>query len=135
MTILTTTKYRTIDPSTGDLDISTRHIRPSVEVDTRVTLSCTEQIAGHRVLLNLIQGTRYTQRTTRHVHRTATQHVGLLVTAIDTRQDMPALDIYRSITSYDTSRTQPHTVRIAVCIHRLTYLISFCLIYFPSSSV
>ena len=68
VTVLTTTERRTKDTGIArNIDFGFSDVRPSVEVDTLVTLTCTEEITGYRVIGNSFQRAWYTQRTARHV--------------------------------------------------------------------
>ena len=68
MTILTTTKRRTIDTSIArDVDFGADDIRPGIEEYSLVTLARTEEVTGHGVLSNPLQGTRHTKGATRHI--------------------------------------------------------------------
>ena len=108
MTILTSTEGRAIDASgSRDIDLSAGYVCPRVEVDTLVTLTGTEEITDYRMRQFLLIGTWYTHSTTRHVDGTTARHVGLLVTAIGTGQNVSACDIHHGITSYRTCCTEP----------------------------
>ena len=100
MTVLTATKHGAIDDTTRDLHLNAAHVRPLVEACTLVSLTCSEEVASHRVFGNLIQCTRHAKRTTTHLHLTFTlndftvtigfhtcsvTHIGQLATAIDAR--------------------------------------------------
>ena len=94
VTILTTAEYRSINPTALNLNDSILHIRFLVEVDTLVTLSCTEEVTSHRMILNLLSRTRHANRSARHGNMSRTQHIGSLVTTIDVRQDMTTADFH-----------------------------------------
>ena len=95
MTILSTAEDRSEDCSACNIHFHFIDICPGVEVCTLVTLSGTEEIAGHGVIGNLLQCTRYAQGAARHIDGTLTHHVCCLITAIYICQDMTARDIHR----------------------------------------
>ena len=125
--ILTTAERRAIDTgSVRDVDLGRSDVRPGVEKNALVALAGTEEVTGHRVIVNLFQGTRYAQCAARHVdgaqasgisclrnNRLAIAvlvvgtHIGLLVTAIDRGQDVTANDVHRGIAAYGTCSTVP----------------------------
>ena len=126
VTILTTTKYRTIDTSIAcDVDLSIDDVRPSVEEDTLVTLTSTKKVTRYRVSGYLIQGARYTKCATHHIDGTLTSrlrydrftilivcvrtHIRMLITTIDAGQDMTTGDVHHRIATYNTCRTVPFT--------------------------
>ena len=113
VTILTTAKGRAEDMSTSDIHNRFLNIRPGIEVDTLVTLTGTKEIASHRMGLNLCYSTWHTKCSTRHIDCRSTCHVGTFVTAIDTGQNMTALDIHHGITTYRTSFTVPQSIGIS----------------------
>ena len=53
MTILTATEDGTVNPSAGNVYFHILHIGLLVKEDTRITHTCTEKIAGDRMLDNL----------------------------------------------------------------------------------
>ena len=109
MTILTTAKGRTVNPSSSDVDFNVLNIGLLVEHHTWVTLTGTEQIASNGVSSNLSQGTRHTDSTTCHVDSTLTIHIRQLVTSIYIGQDMTALDFHQGITTDFTCLPVPLT--------------------------
>ena len=78
-----------------------------VEVYTLVALTGTEEVTGYRVICNLSQRTRHTERTARHRDVSSSGDVRHLVTAIDARQNMTAADVHIRVTLYQAGRRQP----------------------------
>ena len=72
VTILTATEDRTVDDTAFDVNYRLLHVCPGVEENTLVTLTCTEEIAGHRVCRCISVCTRNANRTARHVDGTLT---------------------------------------------------------------
>ena len=107
MTVLTTAEDRTEDPAASDIHNRFLDVRPSVEVDTLVTLTGTEEVTSHRVSLHLLHSTRNAQRTATHVDSSRAIYVSTLVTAIDTGQNMTALDIHNGIAIHRSRRAEP----------------------------
>ena len=137
MTILTTTKDRTEDAGcAAHVDFRLLHIGPGVKVCALVTLTSTEEVTGHRVILCIFICTRHAKRTTHHVDSTLTTghfhqrlslviigictYIGRLVTTIYTGQDMTTGNIYHRITIYDTSRAEPLMCTICFLIGIVT---------------
>ena len=86
-----------------------------------VALACTEEVAGHGVVLNLIQGAGHTERTTRHDDGTYTcgvnpvgTHVCQLVTAIYVRQDMSARNAHLRIAAHGAGPVVPFACTVRV---------------------
>ena len=124
VTILTATEDGTEDAgSATDVDFRLLHVGPGVESCALVSLTGTEEVTGHRVILCIFICTRHAKRTTHHVDSTLTAghvyqrlsfgiigictHIGCLVTAIYTGQNMTTSNIYHRITIHGTSRTKP----------------------------
>ena len=105
MTILTTTEYRTIDPTAGYRYNGVIHVGFFIEEDTLVTLTCAEEVTSYGMSQNLSICTRYTNGTTCHRDIGCTLYVGCLATAIDTCQDMATTDFYIGITLNSSCRT------------------------------
>ena len=118
------TEYEVSEPFdnifAGNVDYGISDIRPGVEVDALVTLTGTEEITGDGMIMNLLQCTRNTQRTSNHVDDTRScssfwretiiqvfTYIGLLITAIDRGQDMTTDNIHLCITIDRTCRTEP----------------------------
>ena len=113
VTILTTAKDGTEDMSTSDIHNRFLNIRPSIEVDSLITLTGTKEIACHRMCLNLCYSTWHTKCSARHIDCRSTRYVGTFVTAIDTGQNMTALDIHHGITTYRTGFKMPQSIGIS----------------------
>ena len=127
VTILTATEHRTINfCSARYINRGSAHIGPCIEEHTLVALTSTEHVANDRIKINLFLSTWYANGTTRYVDGTsacafflkcccrlaiATQrirtHIGILISAINTGQDVSASDIHLGITCYRTCCTMP----------------------------
>ena len=107
MTVLTAAEHGTIDSAASDAYHHVAHIGLFVKQYSLVALTATEEVAGHGVVLNLIQCAGHAERTVRHgddtdtcgVHTVGT-HVRHLVTTIDIRQDVAASDFYPSVATH-----------------------------------
>ena len=121
VTILTTTEDGAEDAGgTRDVHLCFAYIRPLIEEYALVTLTGTEEVAGHGVSRHLFVCTRHTECTTHHVDGTLAlvcydgqifsgTDISHLVTAIDTGQDMTANDIYYGIATHITCLAMPLT--------------------------
>ena len=87
---------------------------------TLITLTATKEVTGHRVICNLCQRTRHTQRTARHRDVSSTGDIRHLVTAIDVRQNMTTTDVHIRVALYQAGRRQPLISAIALCIGKVT---------------
>ena len=122
MTIFSTAKDRTENETAGDIHHGvcnvyttvTTSCRIAIEEVTRVALSCTEEIAGHGMIFDLIQRTRHTDSTAGHSDITGTTYVGHLVTTIDVGKDVSARDSHMRITTYIACLSVPFTGLIRI---------------------
>ena len=108
MAVLTAAEYGAVDPAAGDVHFGFCDVRPGVEEHALVALACAEEVAGHGVSGNLFQRAWHTEGgCAAEVHRTCAVHVGLLVTAINARQDVAASDVHHGVATHGASLAVP----------------------------
>ena len=124
VTVLTAAEYRAVDATTRDVHYYPIDISLLVEEHTLVTLTCAEEVAGHRMSSNLSQRAGNAERgraaeadgssSGRGIFFLA--HIGQLITTIDVGQNMTTGDGDGRVAAYGTSLKVP----FAWCIRIFT---------------
>ena len=108
MAILGAAEDRAVDPAARDVDLGAGDVSPGVEEDALVTLAAAKEVAGNRMISNLVEGARHAQGgAAAEVHSAAALDVGVLVAAIDGGEDMTARDSDGGVALDDTCRLKP----------------------------
>ena len=97
MAFFTAAEYGTVDPATAHIHTDVLNVGPSVEIGTRITLACAEEVASYRMTADLFQSTRHTQGTATHDDDSRIHHIGGLATAVYIGEDVTTGDLYLSL--------------------------------------
>ena len=112
VTVLAATEDGAVNPASGDIDRGAGDLSPGVEEDALVALATTEEVAGDRVVVNLVKGAGHAKGSAAHVDSTIALDVGKLVATIGAGEDMAACDVELRVAVDDTCRLQPFTRNI-----------------------